>query len=43
MSAIAEHAWIEDHQINYDDTRILQHASQTMELVVTEAICIRRT
>ena len=42
-SAIAEHAWTEDHPILWDDTRILQHASQTMELVVKEAICIRTT
>ena len=26
-SAIAEHAWTEDHPICWDDTRILQHAS----------------
>ena len=26
-SAIAEHAWMEDHPIHWDDTRILQHAS----------------
>ena len=39
-SAIAEHAWTEDRSIRWDDTRILQHASQTMELVVKEAICI---
>ena len=40
-SAIAKHAWMEDHPIGWDDTRILQHASRTMELVVKEAICIR--
>ena len=39
-SAIAEYAWTEDHPIRWDDTRILQHASRTMELVVKEAICI---
>ena len=43
-SAIAEHAWTpEDHPIRWDDTRILQHASRTMELVVKEATCIRTT
>ena len=26
-SAIAEHAWMEDHPISWDDTRILQHAN----------------
>ena len=40
-SAIAEHAWTEDHPIRWGDTRILQHASRSMELVVKEAICIR--
>ena len=32
-----------DHPIRWDDTRILQHASRTVELVVKEAICIRMT
>ena len=26
-SAIAKHAWMEDHAVRWDDTRILQHAS----------------
>ena len=42
-SDIAEHALTEDHPIRWDDTRILQHASQTMELVLKEATCIRTT
>ena len=42
-SAIAEHAWMKDHPIRWEDTRILQHASRTMELVVKETICIRTT
>ena len=42
-SAIAEHVCTEDHPICWDDTRILQHASQTMELVVKEAICMWMT
>ena len=42
-SAIAEHAWTEDHPIRWGDTRMLQHASRTMELVVKEAICIQTT
>ena len=41
LHAIAEHAWTEDHPIRWDDTRILQHASRTMQLVVKEAICIQ--
>ena len=39
-SAIAKQAWMENYPICWDDTRILQHASRTMELVVKEAICI---
>ena len=38
-SAITEHAWTEGHPINRDGTRILQHASHTMELVM----CIQST
>ena len=40
-SAIAEHAWTEGHPINWDGTRILQHASHTMELVMKEEMCIQ--
>ena len=40
-SVIAEHAWTEDHAIHWDDTRILQCVSRSMELVVKEAICIQ--
>ena len=36
-SAIAEHAWTEGHPINWDGTKILQHASHTMELLMKEA------
>ena len=36
-------AWMEDHPIHWDDTRILQHASQAMELIVKEAICTQTT
>ena len=36
-------AWTEDNPIRWNDTRILQHVSRTMELVVKEAICIRTT
>ena len=42
-SAIAEHAWLESHPINWDGTRILQRASYTMELVMKEAMCIQST
>ena len=37
-SAIAKHAWTEDHPIHSNDTRTLQYA--TMKLVVKDAICI---
>ena len=42
-SAIAEHAWAEDHPINWSGTKILQRASHTMELVMKEALCIQST
>ena len=42
-SAIAEHTRTKDHPICWGDTMILQHASQTMELVVKEPICIWTT
>ena len=31
-SAIAEHAWTNEHPINWANTRVLQRASRTMEL-----------
>ena len=31
-SAIAEHAWTNDHPINWAETKILQRANRTMEL-----------
>ena len=43
QSDIAKHAWTEDNPIRWGDTSILQHASQTMELVIKEAIRIRMT
>ena len=36
-SVIAEHAWSEDHPINWSGTKILQRTSHTMELVMKEA------
>ena len=42
-SIIGEHAWMEDHPICWNDTKILQRASQTTELVVKEALCIQTT
>ena len=34
---------MEEHPIRLDDTNMLQHARQTMELVVKKAICIWTT
>ena len=42
-SAIAEHAWTEDHPINWSGTKVIQRASHTMELVMKEALCIQST
>ena len=42
-SAIAEHAWAEDHPINWSGTKILQRTSHTLELVMKEALCIQST
>ena len=42
-SAIAEHAWTNDHPINWAETKILQRANGTMELVMKEALSIRTT
>ena len=42
-SAIAEHACANDHPINWAETKILQLANRTMELVMKEALSIRTT
>ena len=42
-SAIAEHAWTNDHPINWADTKILQRANRAMELVLKESLSIRTT
>ena len=42
-SAIAEHAWANDLPINWAETKILQRANRTMELVMKEALSIRTT
>ena len=41
--AIAEHAWTNDHPINWNGTKILQPASRTMQLVLKEALSIHMT
>ena len=40
-SAIAEHAWTNDHPIRWDATKVLQRASRTMELVMKESLSHR--
>ena len=42
-SAIAEHAWANDHPINWAETKILQRANRTMELVMKEGQRVRAT
>ena len=42
-SAIAEHAWANHHPINWAETKVLQRANRTMELVMKEALSIRTT
>ena len=42
-SAVAEHYCSEEHHILWNDTKVIQHASRTMELVMKEALCIRLT
>ena len=39
-SAIAEHAWQNQHSIEWDGTRIVDRASGRMELVLKEALHI---
>ena len=41
--AIAEHAWTNDHPINWAETKILQRANWAMELVLKESFSIRMT
>ena len=42
-SVIAEHAWTNDHPINWAERKILQRANRTMELVMKEVLSIRTT
>ena len=42
-SAIAEHAWTNNHPINWAETKILQRANRAMELVLKESLSIRTT
>ena len=38
-----EHAWMNDHPINWAGMKILQHANRTMELVLKEVLSIHMT
>ena len=42
-SAIAKHAWSENHPINWSGNKILRRASHTVELVMKEALCTLST
>ena len=42
-SALAEHAWTNDHPINWPGTKDLLRASRTMELVLKESLSVRTT
>ena len=41
-SAIAAHAWTEDHPIRWGDARILQRASRSMEFIVVKEVISTR-
>jgi len=41
--AVAEHAWCNDHRIDWDTVEIMDTASKKMELMVKEAIHIQQT
>ena len=42
-SAIAKHAWMNDHPTNWADMKILQRANRAMELVLKESLSILTT
>ena len=42
-SAIAEHAWDQQHTIDWEDTKVLDKATRPVQLLVKEALCIQRT
>ena len=42
-SAIAEHQWDQQHQVNWEDTRVLDRASRPVQLRVKEALYIQKT
>ena len=42
-SAIAEHQWDQQHQVNWEGTRVLDRASRPIQLRVKEALYIQKT
>ena len=42
-SAIAEHQWDQQHQVDWDATRVLDRAARPVQLKVKEALHIERT
>ena len=42
-SAIAEHQWDQQHQVDWDGTRVLDRATRPVQLKVKEALHIERT
>ena len=42
-SAIAEHQWDQQHQVDWDATRVLDRAARPVQLEVKEALHIERT
>ena len=42
-SAIAEHQWDQQHQVNWEDTRVLDRANRPVQLRVKEALYIQKT
>ena len=42
-SAIAEHQWNQQHQVDWDETRVLDRAVRPIQLTEQEALHIERT
>ena len=42
-SAIAEHQWDQQHQVNWEGTRVLDRASRPVQLRGNEALYIQKT
>ena len=42
-SAIAEHQWDQQHQVNWEGTRVLDRASRPVQLRVKETLYIQKT